>query len=227
MERMSTVYVLLVVLTSAICSVITYPISIHFCVNICCRKNKHEDAKEKSNKKINITSIFVYACYCIVIHCYVIQGILELSNNRRHVKTTVRIAELFYFFGQLCILFVFVLRIQYTFIGPLSMFAYSSNTIKFTYCLIILVFMLIIIAVPVEQFSEISGYIIMIFILILYIVIYLFLSILFIKKVIVMIQYKIDRENNNDTGNNNNNNNNADVINVTSMDLLIRYSLLV
>ena len=240
-------------ITSIALMIVADILCLYFCKNTCCSKNDHSTTSMvKSNKKITIISSIVFITFIIAINIGALGSISYLSiANSATIYYINYLAAIFYYVGMMAIVLVFILRIIYTFSADskLSIFAYSTKTIIILYA----TFILNIIQIPIIFIMVISNSLNAAFILsgilvIHYVVNYIACFVLFIKKIIVMIRYRID--NRSEAANNNINSqemntmtttseqatatkqsriaNKTDVIfEIGSIDLLIRYSLLV
>lgn len=230
---------------------------VYFCKNIC--KNSTNDKNNQQrivkSKKISVISVIVFTNFLITINIQTIGSIMYISSGSKVTNTIDSIyssAGIFYTIGILGIVLIFILRIAYTFQGSLSIFSYSSQTIKILYASFIINIIwlpLIFVSLFINNFLIVSLFAGIFNIH--YFTNYVICFVLFIKKIIVMIKYKLenhsdDKNNqelietaNHETSSNqveiNNNSsppNDDEMINdvvfeIDSIDLLIRYSLLV
>ena len=220
-----------------------------FCKNIYCRgndKNESKRASNETNRKVTITSVIIFTCFIMQINIRAIEHIIIIASNNytRDESIAGSIAILFYMFGLLGIVLVFIFRIVYTFRnGSLSIFSFSANTIKFLYisyginiALVIIVFCVRFIDVPFVLTIFATIFVIH------YFINYIVCFILFIKRITLMINYKIDNHLSNDhnqqemdtlsedkenTQTVNAISENEVIFEIDSIDLLIRYSLMV
>eukprot|EP01084_Bolivina_argentea_P193201 331492_1 len=227
----------LIVIVSTIWLVLMIPLSVYFYKGICCNGTN----EKYSNKKINVTSVIVFSCFLLGAGGIYASNIFVLLNGYNSTITTPSGA--FYGIGLILIQLIFILRIQYTFTGTLSIFMYSATTIKLLYGLYFSNITLFLMAV-------ISNILKIFFILtitaplwiICYITNYILLITLLFKKIIVMMRYKVNingNQNENNTNDKTETTNgesvsvttnglpaNGIMVEITSINLLVRFSLL-
>eukprot|EP01084_Bolivina_argentea_P019224 35768_1 len=194
-------------------------LAIFFYKNICCKNESY-----LANNKITIWSIIVFSL-CFVGYISLVAGDIYAVAVEYNASISTTFG-LLYAISWLIYPLIFILRIHYTFTGPLSTFACSAKTIKLLY--ISYIFMVILFLVFVVSAAGQIAIVLTLSLplwVISYLIIYIVLIVLFLKKVIVMIRYKVDypsnktveMEENPDNTNNTDDTNNA-VIEITSIN---------
>ena len=139
-----------------------------------------------------------------------------------------------YCFGVLLILLIFTMRMDYTFDGSLIEFAYSRKMMNTLYGLVFLDIFVTIITLIITFIDpeSIVGFIFAFLLIVLFIFHYILLTRLFSRKIIMLMNYKIKENNSNRENNNNNNgkdktstNSHGVIVDVTSIDSLVRYTI--
>ena len=208
-------------------------LSLFFYKNVCC-----QNELPSSNRKITIASIITFTSFLISAIFSTIAFILYLLRQESFTILD-EISGIFYIIGIFGLALIFILRIDYTFTGSLSIFAYSSKTIKMLYSswLSTMIYIPLIYIAFNYQWVILSVIFLVLF-LIHYGAVYILCCILFVKRAFTIIDYYREQlsESENETDpkmtediagkDDTNNNNENTVINIDSIALLIRYTVL-
>ena len=235
---------------SIMCMILSTILLVYFYRNIC---NNQTTNMDKSNKKLTITSTIMFTSFALAVTIRGFGYIAYLSGSDAWTSIDA-FGTIFWTIGILGIISVFILRIVYTFTESLSVFAYSPTTIKALYASFAVSIILVIIGFIIYYFYQTSGsqgsvvalFILTVILFIQYYINYVVCFILFTKKIVVIINYKMDnyqKQNielepqlsatNTNTAtpetpqDDDERVNNNQVIEVKSIDSLIRYALLV
>ena len=183
---------------SLMLTIINVVLLVYFYRNLYCIPKQNGSSTDTSNKKFTITSTIIITCFSFAITMRGIANVIYLSGNDSW-QGFYNYTSIFWVLGILGIVLVFIFRVVYTFTGSLSIFAYSSTTIKALY----ISFIISILYVPIGIGILYSGSNILLAIFTLIFMIhyytnYILCFILFIKKIVVIINYKMDNYNKQD-----------------------------
>ena len=216
--------------------------------------NLQQQSINKSNKQVTVVSTIIFLSFVIAVNLSSVSSIIFHTIGPENDNINVPLGVLInicYQIGIMGIILIFILRIIYTFN---SIQSYSKNIIKIlciSFTIMIMEIPLLISSVIYGIFPW--AYIISFILIIHYIINYLMCFTLFMKKVIMMTRYKIDNYlvsksddnlnqemvtistntmNDNeqeieDINDNNDGIGNNVIFEIGSIDLLVRYSLMV
>ena len=240
-----------------VATIITYILTIlgnilciYFCKYICCDNKNNDDTRSnkinKSSKKVTLVSSIVFLLYIAALNISMLRNIIYHAigfENGDDIQLAFDFSiVIFYLIGILGIVLVFILRIVYT-LNSVS--SYSKNVIKilcisFAVNIIEVLLFLILFGLGARPWTFVVIFIFIIH----YLSNYIACFILFIKKVFQMMRYKIDNyqvsiskteqemttmnpDENSEKDRVDNVSDNDAIFEIGSIDLLIRYSLLV
>eukprot|EP01084_Bolivina_argentea_P031158 57677_1 len=252
---MATVSAWVICILTIILGLLSYPLSWLFYSNICAKEttpnvSKNDGKQNKLAKRINMVSITAFTCFVISVNFNMIAHIIYIVGYIYIFNIFNGMAAFIFVFGMHLLLFIFVLRIDYTFSNSLSIFAYNSITMKLLYIAPIFLLCLVLMVIIIEAQARATGKLAVlrwattIVYCVIFVVVWITFVVLLIQKTIVLINYKLDDEkNNNDacaesTGidstsptymsdRTESNNDNQVIIDIMSIDLITRYSLLI
>ena len=225
---------LLTLIVSIICVLLSYIFSINFYGNIF-RKNNTSgnntpDSMSNKMKEVKIASIIAFTSFVFALHGMLVTSILHCANN--DLWAVLEQATFFseYTIGLHAIMYTFVARIKYTFVDSLSIFSYKPGTIKILMAAIILLFFQFVASLTIRGSLPHLTYIwatLLTLYLPFLVILYVVLIILLARKVIAMMKHKIRMFNHDHINNDNDNESGTnDVINITSIETVVRYTTL-
>lgn len=234
----------IVIVWSCIVAVISYPLMVYFCISINKHKNDlSETGQNKFTRKITIVGIFSFVSLfmCVQMRCIskifiCVQGFESVADIWLNILT---LGGLFYFCGFFGLLYMLLIRLKDTFYGRLSEFAPSKSSMKCVYgwyigTISLLIICLIIFAIIGNgSWAGIALSLIFVSCISLYGVLWFMVS----KKLMMVVAARVDRmdentsnaSNTNNTSNtkNDSNSNAGLMIDVGSIESLVRFTLVI